>query len=279
MQRLFTRIVFFSLFLLICTSLFNAANFHFQKSLNERQQLDVELAIIGHSHARAAINDTIVSNILNIKTQNYGVGGQGPFWTTQVAEKVIQKGVRNIIINFTNNSLTTEWKSFDNLRASREYYLKGQLSLNDWSYLLGEDLFFALKLFFRGEFANSNIHGGYKALTDTFKPQTVVGNQINSPTQYRFNVYALNQLIQKHKDVNFIFIRIPTHPSAKRNNEEEFQHFMSRLQKQTNVVTFDFDSALDSDSSFADLGHLNHHGAEKFSHLLASSIFDALKRH
>lgn len=265
--------MFFSIGLTVVS---NFIGYVIQVELNHNNPAGIQYAFIGHSHVRTGISDSLATKILGANTKNLGVGGQGPFWTTQVAEKVAAKGVKNIILNFTNNSLTSEWKTFNRTRGSREYYLKSQLNLEDWYFLFCEDYSFATQLFFRAEIPNNRVNGGFVALENSFVPKTVTGENVVPDNKIATNIEALAQLARNFPKTNFFLIRMPLHPNFKRNNEVEYLKIINSLNCYDNVYFADFADYCEEDSLFSDFNHLNVKGANKFTPELVNWISHAL---
>jgi len=277
MKRFFKRLGLFVFFSAGLTVVSNLIGYAIQIELNHDNPAGIRYAFIGHSHVRTGISDSLASKIVGAETKNLGVGGQGPFWTTQAAEKAAAKGVKNIILNFTNNSLTSEWKTFDRTRGKREYYLKGQLNLEDWHFLFCEDFFFATQLFFRAEIPNNELHGGFIALENSFVPKSVIGEQVVQDHKITTNIEPLAKLAGKFPKTNFFLIRMPMHPDFKRINEVEYLKTVNSINCNNNVYFADFVDFCTEDSLFSDLHHLNVKGANKFTPELVNWISHALQ--
>jgi len=277
MQAFFNRLSLFATCVIGVTVVLNIIGYVVQGELNRRNPADIEYAFIGHSHVRTGINDSLATIILGSKTKNFGVGGQGPFWTTQAAEKAAEKGVKNIILNFTNGSITSEWKTFDFTRGGREYYLKGQLSPEDWHFLFREDFLFATQLFFRAEYPNNRLNGGFRMLLGSYEPRSVIGETFPYDHQISTNLEAWEKLAKIFPHSNFFLIRMPMHPDFERTNEVEYLNIMTSLNCDSNVYFCDFADSFTSDSLFSDLTHMNVKGANEFTPKLVNRITNALQ--
>ena len=275
MRRILQRLLAFFFFFVILTAMTNSLGFWAQKRLNKTTPLAQSIAFVGHSHVRTGISDSLATQLLQVPCKNFGVGGQGPFWSVQTAEKLIEKGVPNIVLNLTNNSLSTEWKSYDQTRGQREFYLKGQLGVKDWLFLFQSDLLFASELFFRAEWPNNRIKGGFLIRNTSFEPRIVSGEQ--TVNRSLTNFAALRTLIEANDGTQFVLIRIPNHPSVTRTNEDEYQNLIFSLQENENVSFIDFADSFTSDSLFSDMHHLNFQGAMAFTETLADSLSHALQ--
>lgn len=236
------------------------------------------IAIVGHSHAHVGMDDELLERYLKVPIDNYGVGGQSMFWSVIGARKLQYQGVRSFIIELTNNSYTTGWKTTDYTRGLREAKKKYFLSADEWSSLIRNDMKFTLNLFSKVSLPSIEVQGGYKKNDRKFNGKLVVENRGSHEREVDFDDSVIHNFICEHDSVSFVIVRAPQHPDYyKLLSDADELFFLAKLndfKKHDNCLVMDFGHIFSEDSLFADLDHLNNKGADLFSSILADSLSD-----
>lgn len=238
------------------------------------------VAIIGNSHSECAINNEILSDLSNSVYTNYSDGGQSMFWTLSGAKKLKKQGFRNFIIEVSNTTYSTGWKTTDEQRGLREIDKKYFLEFKDWFYLLKSDINFSLKYFFKPSIPSTHIRGRFSKNKKDFKPEIVKGNikKMNSSSEYPdYDDTPLHNFIQENKDIEFLIVRVPQHPLYYQRNGKDFEEKLLKskykeFEKYINCKVLDFGHLYIQDIYFSDLEHMSSYGSEKFSLFLSDTL-------
>ena len=236
------------------------------------------VAIIGNSHSECAINDEILSKKLKIEYSNYSDGGQSMFWTLAGAKKLKHQGIKKFIIEVSNTTYQTAWKTTDEKRGLRETDKKYFLSINDWIYLAKNDIVFGLQYFFKPKIPSTSVRGRFSRNKKKFTSQIVKENKISNKNIFPdYNDEPLHEFIQENKDLEFIIIRVPQHPLYYQREglkyQEEFLLSKYKIfRKYKNCKVLDFGHFYTQDKYFSDLGHMSSYGSDQFSLFLADTL-------
>lgn len=234
--------------------------------------------IVGNSHPQSGINDSILSQKLNVKVLNRSLDGQSMFWSIVGARKLIKQGADIVVIDITNNTYTSGWKTSDKLRGMREVDKKFFLTIKNWFYILEQDPIFTLKYFSNLNWPTSEINGGYSPNYSTFSNDLVIENKVDGLKSFKpdFDDTTVHDLIIEHDQIKFIIIRVPQHPNYyKLRGEKDEVFYMKRLdafRRYPNTIVLDFGHIYSDDHYFADLEHLNYQGSIVFSHYLSDTL-------
>ncbi|MDX1462989.1 MAG: hypothetical protein R3359_08030 [Marinirhabdus sp.] len=237
------------------------------------------LAIVGNSHAKTALHDSIISARTPFQVKNYGVNGQSMFWTVIAARKLYHQGVRNFVFELNNGSYTSGWKTTDPARGSRAFKNKHYLTTDEWKYLWRIDSKFTSRLLFHVYWPSGSVNGEFQSLHKPFQNTLVNENKPKldrNTIQVDFDDGMLHEFIAKHPDAQVLVIRAPQHPGFYDKFtaalELEFQKRLHAFKKHENANAVDFGHALSDDIYFADLGHMNYTGALTISPRVADAI-------
>ena len=249
-------------------------------NINHDISESTSIAIIGNSHSECAINDEILSDKLNRKYTNYSDGGQSMFWTLVGAKKLKHQGVKTFIIEVSNTTYQTAWKTTDADRGLREMDKKYILSFNDWKSLIQSDIIFSLKYFLKPSIPSTNVRGRFSRNKMKFKSGIVRGNRKRNKLKSDFPDYddtPLHVFIQENKDIEFIIIRVPQHPQYYKreglNYQEKFLKSKYKVfEKYNNCRVLDFGHFYIQDKYFSDLGHMSSYGSDQFSLFLSDTL-------
>jgi hypothetical protein len=249
---------------------FSPAPFVYAATQKPVQQTDI--LIFGNSRAESAIND----KLLPIKFHNVANSGEALFYSTIKARSILEKyGNDTVIIEFTNNSLTTiKWvldddrlyteyqESFTRMRWHEHVFLLRHKPAKTLKTMIAMSPLRILKTY-------RLVDGGYKKLTrhkltnpDTANNQGKLQSQYEPATELA-NFIALRSLITDFPGTHFILTRTPLHSTYILRNEETYLQCARQLDQLPNCTFIDFNRLLPplADSCFADIGHLNHTGA------------------
>ena len=237
------------------------------------------LAIIGHSHPSCAINDSLLSRDLGITCENHGVNGQGMFWSIIGGRKLCNQGLKHVLIEVSNNTYTTNWKTVVERRALNELHKKYFIKPTEWLDLLHSNPTVTIKLFMRQTLPRKRVTGSFFKNKLTFVPKQVEENSLDSG-DYKFKVdfndEIIHNLIEENPSISFFVIRAPQHPRLYDNLTDSNEHYLinqlSKFRKHKNCIVMDFGHTYSEDKLFADLGHMNNTGADIFTKHLADSL-------
>jgi hypothetical protein len=237
-----------------------------------------QVLICGNSHPECAINDSLLpTRIVNISNS-----GEHLFYTCNNVQEILkQKNNKIVIIEFTNNSISTaRWlfsdqffhmnfkKNFSSLKSSDHLIF---MKMNPLKYI--KSIFSITPNQIYRSYVN--ITGGYLFLNKVKNKNENEKKELELFSLKTENIgyQRLNCLIQKNKSTFFILIRTPMHREYQgRKNEGVFQKCLSQLRKNKNCRMIDFDKLYLDDKYFADDEHLNFVGARFFTPIFLDSI-------
>lgn len=248
--------------------------------INYSSSVEKKVAIIGHSHSEVGVNDSLLTYLTNIECHNYSRSAQSMFWTVIGGRKLIKQGYKYILIELTNSSYNTNWKTTDKARSTQYYERKYFIDYNEWPILFSKNPVFTSSMFFKYTFPSRRLTGRFVKHEKEFNNQMVKEN-INNIFLPDFNDKILHDFIKNNKNVLFIVFRAPQHPLYYKNinieNEEYFNKKFKAFSVYPNCINIDFGKKFENDSLFADLGHLNYRGANCFTKILADSLNNILQ--
>lgn len=246
-----------------------------EKKINKQNIESNKLAIIGHSHPKHAINDSIISDKLAIKTKNYGVNGQAMFWSIMGARKLKIQGYNFFIIELTNNTYTTDWKKVDDKRMVGEIHKKFFIKKGEWFELLKKAPLETFKLFSKQILPRTRVRGEFTSLNTKYQPKIIKEN-LNNRFKPDFDDVLIHDFIRSNKKSKIILIRSPQHPDYYKNidpnNERYFLNKIKQFKKYKNCIILDFGHIYKSDRFFSDPGHMNNIGGKEYSNFLGDTL-------
>ena len=245
------------------------------------EAIEVKYAVIGHSHPECAFDDSLVMGM-----KNFALSGEAYFYNFYKVKSMLLKGVRfeNVFIEYTNNSLSKdlcEW-IWDDQNLSRSYVkFSPFITMSDKASIFlhnpkGWLNAFCLSMKWRMDQLNKSqvnyldYAGGYKFLDKMVTDSLIHAAQMQrskAPMETcELNQFYLRELIvllREHGTKVFL-IRCPVHTLYSGFDFEEsydsiFSHHFSDVER------LDFAHFPLGNEAFADLEHLNHLGAKKFS--------------
>ncbi len=243
--------------------------------------------IFGNSHAMSSMDPDILASITGRTFTSYGSNGQSMFWAVQgIEKKIIQCPNSTILVEFTNNSLSTDWWTYDNSRMLRERDKLYQLDRAELLYLFDHNKTKTGKLLLTLPIPSTKIDGKFGKNDKVRLAEDIKEKGERIVVQYKnleendnpdAGYTGLTQLIRKHPATAFILVRSPMHTTYFQmlheiNNEKLYLEYLARLKLFPNVRTLDFGHLELHDSCFADMDHLNVKGAGVFSKILGDSL-------
>jgi hypothetical protein len=246
-----------------------------------------ETFIFGNSHTLSSVNPAIMETITGKKHYSYGANGQSFFWSLQGVEKRISHCPEaTYMIEFTNNSITTDWWTYDNARMLRESDKKYQLQASEWAYLFRMNGLKTLKLFMTMPLPSTKIEGKFGKNTHDRLQEDIRLHAARILTQHRnlkenyeqdISFLNLQNIISNHPAAKFIILRSPLHHTyfeelKTTTNEPLYLRSIQKLASYPNCKVYDFGHLTMNDSCFADMDHLNYKGAKIFSGILADTL-------
>ena len=141
--------------------------------------------------------------------------------------------------------------------------------------LLKKDFIFTSKLLLRITTPTTKVQGNYTKHKKLFNNKIVKENLSNiyAPD---FDDKVIHNFIENNDSSFFVLFRAPQHPKyypyIGEINEKYFVDRLSSFGKYENCVIMDFGHKYNTDSLFADLGHMNYKGASVFSAFLADTL-------
>jgi hypothetical protein len=248
--------------------------------------------ILGASHPECAFNDALIPCVVN-----FAESGEAYFYTFFKGRKLIDHnpGLERVLIEFSHSAIRDGRDSViwnDNYLSHRIPTYAPLIDAAALGLLLAhnprgvvEGLPFISKsnanMLLRRRLDYTPTLGGYLRL-DRVMPSPVARVIPASPPSETWATENLNYLDKlvahaRAKDREVIFIRTPVHAMAfDPAGEENFQRL--RRSRYGDVEFLDFQGFPLADSDFADAGHLNFAGAERFSRwfalLVEGGLFD-----
>ena len=293
MIRFLKRIgIFFLLLVVICISVFSIQTWNIRSHSNFELHGDYNYLMLGHSHAEAAYNDTLIANFKNLATS-----GESYFYTFYKLKMLLEQNenLKTILIEFTNNQINQnmdkwiwgdkyiskfypKYGSFLDFKATG-ILLKNNVSslINNFSVLQERNL----RMTVSNNYNFINQIGGYVHYIGNnlekakIQQEERVNNIIyngNEPIS-EINIQYLTKIIAlcKDKEKEVIFIRSPQY---KKLNPpiSEFRFLKIYAEQFAEVKFIDFNNFQIPDSGFKDYEHLNYLGANIISKTLDSLI-------
>lgn len=275
-------ILFLSISILFISLVFYSTNSVIRKKSSFTLKVPVKNVIFGHSHPAYAFNDSLISDFKNLAQSR-----QSYFYSFIKARNVLlqNSSINTVFIEFSNNQITKEMDNWiwDDLSISNRLptYLpfmnKDEIQLiyqnNSKSFVAGCSKSFRENIIeiFSLKYDYTNKIGGYKWLKRN-KTDSILNAEPVSETNNHYNELSFKNLEFLEKTINYCIkndikvylIRSPQHKKYKvRLNEETFTKI--RNERFKNIEFLDFNNFPAKNSEFADLDHLNHRGATKFS--------------
>lgn len=251
--------------------------------------------ILGHSHPECAFNDSLISNF-----SNQAKSGESYFYTDVKAKMLLSqnKNIETVFIEFGNNQIDQskdEWIWGDNYMPSKYKIYSPFMTIEENEILLRNNFLglincisIATKYNFQNLIHNDLTYqdrlGGYlylnKNKVDSFllAVRTYQKPDATSPKKISYiNINYLEKLVSlcAEKNKQIYFVRSPVHnkyPAL--GNEIIFKEILTS--KFRSIEFLDFVKFPLLNSEYADLEHLNFHGAKKFSMWFNQLLKDSL---
>lgn len=254
---------------------------------------DKTTLILGHSHSACSLNDSIVTNSINLSGS-----GESYFYNYQKAKKLLSdnKHIKTAFIEFTNNqvdSVMDDWIwSYEKMsyflpfyspfmeRDEFELLFKNNSTdlISSYSVATRKNLFRIIK----SDYNYIDELGGYDATKLSKIDEMIENNRVepiisSSHTLSEKNILYLRKMVDlfKENNIDVFLIRSPQHPIYPDTSNESI--FKNVLNNQFNDVPFlDFDAMNFPNSHYLDPQHLNFEGAKDFSILFNNLVEQGL---
>ncbi|WP_439151223.1 hypothetical protein [Winogradskyella sp.] len=249
--------------------------------------------ILGHSHSACSLNDSIVTNSINLSGS-----GESYFYNYQKAQKLLSDNnhIKTVFIEFTNNqvdSVMDDWIwSYEKMsyflpfyspfmeRDEFELLFKNNSTdlLSSYSVATRKNLFRIIK----NDYSYIDELGGYDATKLSKIDEMIENNRVepiisSSHALSEKNILYLRKMVDLFKinNIEVFLIRSPQHPIYPDTSNEKV--FKDVLNNRFNDVPFlDFDAMNFPNSHYLDPQHLNYEGAKDFSILFNDLIQQGL---
>ena len=246
---------------------------------------NVNSLIFGHSHPQCAFNDSIINDV-----KTYSSSGESYLYTfVKVKQMTLHNpNIKTIFVEYSNNNITEDMDTW----IWGNHFLSLQLHLY-FPFMQLQDLKLLFENNRRGFFVstskafrqnlkrivfnnynyskNPNV-GGYLRLENEMSDSLSekLDEHHNSTSNIgklsKMNIFYLEKIVSycREKQIELFFVRSPQHKSFEyRKNEKVFLAVKDSLF--SDIEFLDFNDFPIENEEFADLGHLNYKGAEKFS--------------
>jgi hypothetical protein len=241
--------------------------------------------IMGNSHPACAINDSILPN----NYANISLNGEPLFYTTIKARRLLEDNCKidSMIINFTNNSLTTIcWVLDDNRMMGNYKQYFSLMNFKEHMFLFNKKPVKAFKTILSLTptdiyLSKRIINGG--SLFETGQRILPFRKTFNSSKERRIYNYQIEDemlgfaqllsLMNKYPSTYFIITRMPMRSSIVLENENQYKNCLEQLKKNQNCRLIDFLQTNLKDEEFWDYEHLNYIGAKRFTSVFKDSLW------
>jgi hypothetical protein len=279
MRKFITHSVIFICPILIILLIIIIANKYFPKiNINKNKNI----LILGNSHPECAFNDSLIEG-----TKNYAKSGECYFYTYVKTRLILEHNpqIRYVLIEFGNNQIEKSsddwiWADFFmsfHFPRNALFMNKDELKLlylNNYSCFKKSiiPIFkYSVTMLFKG--LNYDKETGGYAYLNNFLTETTLSRIKNSRKQIAvspeislYNLLYLEKILNycKKKNIKVLLIRCPVHEKYPGSyNETKFQVLIKT--RFASYEFLDFTKFPLSNNDLADLEHLNHFGATKFS--------------
>ena len=293
MKKFFKNLLFFCIPLLL---LFIFASIFSRLIANKlgiyKINPSVTTLFLGHSQPECDLNDSLIAT-----TKNLAQGGEAYIYTYQKVKKILETNsqIKTVVVSFSNNQtedLMTKWsfgdENMENFYPKYNFMMdRNDISLfvknNFSSFLSAQTKAIATNI---KAIASRNKNklddrnwGGYLYLIRNKTDSLVKSHYADTLKKQKNNLIStvnidyLSKIIAfcKQKNVKVVFIRLPMHKSLFAiENETEFLKI--KTSKFKDIPFLDFHNFEATNKEFADLEHLNHTGAKRFSLFFNSLI-------
>lgn len=241
----------------------------------------VNTLILGDSHTKYALNDSILSNTFNLSQD-----ADSYFYSYLKLKQVDKKNVHldTVLLSFSQHNIH---KCIENRWLLNKQHLKGRLeqympllSINDYRFLLKNKPSMAIASLFSQIkypaylFMKKINYGGYEELKHDILKEEIDKQKENGYRQeYKsFNdspieTIYLQKIVQycKTNDLTLILINPPLYKTLHNKQNGLYKYYEMNF---SNTIFLDFSKIEMEDSYFGDLVHLTPSGAKYFSDLI-----------
>lgn len=283
--------IFFGSFIMVCLVLFGIQTWNIRKHANFKFRKEYKYLQLGHSHAEAAYNDTLIADFKNLATS-----GESYFYSYHKLKKILEQNgdIEVVLIEFTNNQMNSnmdnwiwgdkyiskfypKYGSFLDFHAN-SLLIKHNLSslLNNFSVLQKRNF----KMLLNNNYDFIQHIGGYVYYRESNLEKDIIFQENNEEINKKgsrdisdTNILYLEKIVKLCRTYGkeIIFIRSPQH--SRLNLKVSETSFLQIYNKKFREVPFlDFNDFEIPDYGFLDLEHLNYIGAEVISKTLDSLL-------
>lgn len=292
MKRFFIKISIFVLFLLLIAMgiefvVRSVPNpYKYKLSLIEKQKEDVQLLVLGASHAYNGINPIFFDK----KTLNMALGGQGISIDAFLVKRYLHQmpNLEAIIlpIDYQTLFMSDAFGFPDGLMHYRIYYKfePNWFSLDNYEFFHGKSVRVKLERMLHGnktQFADSLGFGGEVFISILGAEEAVKNLTVEDFSNNRVdkNIKALHQIaeLSEKANVKLVIVSIPAHKSfcdLASQKQWLFIHSVidGVIKQYSNSLYLNYYSTVFPDTCYLNATHLNIYGAELFSTMLSHDL-------
>lgn len=282
-------IVFLFLAVLVTIGLMIGPNYIVKSKACFEINPDITNLVLGHSQSQCAVNDSILSNSINLS--NFG---ESYFYSYQKLKLVVGDNaqIKTVFIEFSNNhvdSIMDDWTwGYEKMSFYLSYY-SPFLESEDFNVLLennSKDILSSFSLATRrhvfrvlgNDYQLVDEIGGYSYEKLSNVDELIANSDFNSSISAsqsvsETNLRYLRKMIRfcRDKDIQVFLIRSPMHTLyADLSNEAIYQNVLKT--RFEDIELLDFDTMTFPNSHYRDLHHLNYKGAKQFTTLFNELI-------
>lgn len=265
----------------------------FKKTFDYKFKEKKNILIVGNSHTECSVNDSIVSNSVNLSQS-----ASSYFYSYMKIREFIKYNpqIDTVIISFSDNDLFSEkekWFSSSekiNNKMTRHIILfnkddyldlfkSNPLEVSFQTFILYSDFYnlHTQKRDFIGSYNKINVNKIDEAIIEFNRsPPKICEERADSELKYLIKIYEFTQ----ENKIKLILLNTPIHPILEKHFSVIRQRNCSSIARDQmpNATYFDHTSVVDTsfvlkNSDYADLSHLNNKGSNKYSEFL-QSIFN-----
>lgn len=276
-------VIFSSLLLIIFGGAFLVSRTLVSRKMDYSLPKNIDKIIIGHSHPEVSYNDSLISNFKNCASS-----GCAYFYNYYLLKELVEHNpqVQTVFVEFTNNQLDTimsEWTWGDNYLPFKMQELEQSIDANGKKLLFAKNPGGALKgyinairqnmlVLVKRNYSYQHNRFGFNylvrdKLNEDFKKQKLDTLDKNKAAEIsETNLQYLDKIVKycNEKKLQLFFVRSPLHGKYIPKPTDEIYHNIL-TSRYKNIELLDFKNFALKDEEFADLEHLNHKGAKRFS--------------
>ena len=254
----------------------------FKKTFEYKFKEEKNMLIVGNSHTECSINDSILSNSVNLSQS-----ASSYFYSYMKIREFTKYNpqIDTVIISFSDNDLFSEkekWFSSSekiNNKMTRHIILfnkddyldlfkSNPLEVSFQTFILYSDFYnlHTQKRDFIGSYNKINVNKIDESIIEFNRsPPKICEERADSELKYLIKIYEFTQ----ENKIKLILLNTPIHPILEKHfSVVKPRNFQIASEQMPNATYFDHTSFVLKNSDYADLGHLNNKGSTKYSEFL-----------